>query len=362
MALTNPKKKILMLGHDQFGESTTTFKQCEFARDTYDITYIGWDYGTPKFELPNVNVKYISRESNLIVRNLRFFRAFHKEIRNGYDIVFVKYIRFIALLRLFNRKANFVVYVDTLGVMQSRIKRFIFDFTLKLELSFFKNIALISKGIGQKLGIKKFHVLPLGGDCYATNKKEFERLSLLYVGTLANRNILETVIGFHRFIDEQKRNDLPVDAEFVIVGNSYFDELKEIRQYIIENDLEGHIKTTGYLERNRLHPFFEKANIGVSYVPIRPYYQHQPPTKTYEYLISGLPVIATKTAANVEIISDDAGVLINDDPESFFNAICAVKENKNGYDSDKLRAEYEKHTWQRVVNDNFIPLIEELLV
>ncbi len=351
------KKKVLFLAHDQFGYSTTTFKHCEFARTKYDVTYIGWDYGLPRLELLNVRVKYISRNSNLIARNLNLLKAFHIEIENGYDIVFAKYLRGISLVRWFNPLANFIVYVDTLGVMRNSFKRFVFDLVLKLELSFFKHKALISEGVGKRLGIENFHILPLGGECYSNDLKSFENLSLLYVGTLDNRNILDCVKGFHNYIENCKKTEMEISARFTIVGDSPYHELEEIRGYIQRNNLEVYIHSTGYVPRNDLRPFFEKCNIGVSYIPIRSYYQYQPPTKTYEYLISGMPTIATGTYENKALVGPGAGVVIDDTPESFQKGILKLTQQK--FDSEAIRKEYSQHTWEKVVQNHFIPLIEK---
>lgn len=38
------------------------------------------------------------------------------------------------------------------------------------------------------------------------------------------------------------------------------------------------------------------------------YYDSQPPTKTFEYALSGLYVLATKTRENEKVITNDNGV------------------------------------------------------
>jgi len=354
------KPKILVLAHDQFGYSVTKFKHCEFARDTFDITYIGWDYGLPKIELPRVKVKYISRKSNILIRNIRLLRAFHKEIGKGYDFVFFNYVRFISLVKLLNYRSKSILYFDTLGVQDKKYKRWLYNSLLTIESRFFEDIALVNAGIAKKIHLDKYHVLPLGGECFSTKQKSFERLSLLYVGTLTNRNILETLQGFHKFIISFK-GDEDAQASFIIVGDGQNNELNVIREYIRSHHLESFITTTGFIPSDKLTPFFEQANIGVSYVPITPYYQYQPPTKTFEYLISGLPVIATATHANKEIVTSAVSELTDDNADSFCAALVKMNARKNDFDSDQIRKEYEKYTWENVVKNKFAPLIEALL-
>lgn len=353
------KKKVLILAHDQFGYSVTKFKHCQYASDFFDITYIGWDYGLPRLTLPYVEVKYVSRNSNLLMRNLKLLYTFHKEIQKGYDVVFLNYVRGSALVRLFNFRSVFIIYVDTLGVMPNKVKRWIYNFTLRIELSFFDNIAIISKGIAKKIWLTDYFILPLGGNCFSSKPKSFQQLSLLYVGTLSNRNILDCVKGFHLFIKKDNYIE-STKPSFTIVGDSPFGELEEIKNYVVRNNLKKYIHTPGFVSSDKLNPFYDRANIGVSYVPITSYYQYQPPTKTFEYLISGLPVIATATEANKEILSPKVSELIKDDPASFYNAIKKMQERKKEFNNEWIRKEYSKHTWERVVNDNFVPLIDQL--
>ncbi len=257
-----------------------------------------------------------------------------------------------------NWHANFILHVNTLGISPNKIQRLIFDYVLSLESLFFKNIAIISSGIAKKIGVKKYHLLPLGGHCFCTRPKSFDKLSLLYVGTLSNRNILKSVKGFKQFVKKEGSNG---KHSFAIVGNSPFGELEEIKQYIKDHNLESYIQTPGFINSDRLYPFFENANIGVSFVPITAYYNHQPPTKTYEYLISGLPVIATSTYANKEIVSEKVSELIADNANDFYNAILKIQGRKQEFDSDEIRDQYKKYTWRNVVKENLVPWIKLVL-
>ncbi|HTD92749.1 MAG TPA: hypothetical protein VK644_03010, partial [Chitinophagaceae bacterium] len=96
------KKRLLILSYTQFGYLTDTLKYCEYIRDEYDITYLGWDYGLPKIEMDGVRIEYISREGNILKRNLTLLRAFNRQLNNQYDLVFANYFRGACLIRLLN--------------------------------------------------------------------------------------------------------------------------------------------------------------------------------------------------------------------------------------------------------------------
>jgi hypothetical protein len=97
----------------------------------------------------------------------------------------------------------------------------------------------------------------------------------------------------------------------------------------------------------------------VSFVPITPWYNNQPPTKTFEYLLAGLPVIATKTHENEKVLKDEPlSELINDDVDSFMNAIIGIKAKlSNGIERSYFQTKYKSYAWEQVVNDSFIPLV-----
>ena len=54
------------------------------------------------------------------------------------------------------------------------------------------------------------------------------------------------------------------------------------------------------------------------------FYDIQTPTKTFEYIISGLFCIATNTTANKNLINKDNGILCDDNATSFSNALMKL--------------------------------------
>lgn len=352
------KKSLLILASEQFGYLTDAFKYCEYAANEFNITYIGWDYGLPKFEVPGVKVIYISRGPSLPVRNFNFLKRFHKEVQRGYDLVFVTNKIGVSIIKMLNPNANFILDIRTLSVSANRIVRFINDLFLGFETLFFKQISVISEGVARKLRLKNYHLLPLGGECFTLESKSFEKLSFLYVGTLENRNMIDCVKGFHLYLNSFESYDsAPV---FTIIGDAPGNELEEIREYVHAHSLDKNIIPVGAVPHNQLAPYFEDANIGITYVPLYSYYEHQPSTKTFEYLNSGMAVIATNTYENRKIINDKTGVLVSDTAESFLNGIYEAYSKRNIFDSDYLKEACAQFTWERVVKDKFIALMNEL--
>lgn len=207
--------------------------------------------------------------------------------------------------------------------------------------------------------VKKMHLdkevfyLPLGADQISSTAKDFSVLRLLYVGTLQNRRIMDTINGVELFIKKYPNTTLTYD----IVGSDPNGvELQKIKDYVASNHLDKYIKIHGLVPHNHLQLFFDECNIGVSYVPITDYYQYQPPTKTYEYAFSGLATIATSTISNEEIINQENGLLIKDTPQDFCNGIEKIMNMK--FDSDTIRETVKEYSWTNIVDKYLIPIIE----
>ena len=353
------KKKLLIFSTSQFGYLIDSYKYAQYSRPYFDITYLCWDYSRPKLTLDNVNVRYVSRQGNLIARNLRLLYALYKEINRDSYLVFANYTPGISIIKLLCFKRRILIDVRTLSVNPRKLVRLFSDIILKCELLFFNHISVVSREVASKLILKDYYLIPLGGESFCDQEKSFERLHLLYVGTLQGRRILDCVKGFHNYL---KRLEHSVKAKtfLTIIGDSPDGEQEEIKQYVNANGLEINVKTEGYVRNENLGSFFEKANVGVSYIPLTNYFDGQPPTKTYEYLLSGLPVIATRTKANQKIVNDYSGVLVDDDVDSFQQGIVALAANSLRFQSDKIRSHYSDSLWKSIVDEIFSPKVSSL--
>ena len=115
----------------------------------------------------------------------------------------------------------------------------------------------------------------------------------------------------------------------------------------------------GRIPNTELKPYFDKANIGVSFVPITNYYNIQPPTKTFEYVLSGLYTIATKTEENKAIVNSDCGYLIKDTEEDFIRALIYIWQNRGDIDSKTVREEMVKYNWRNIVENDLENILRQ---
>lgn len=294
-----------------------------------------------------IRVNYSSRKGNILQRNIRFIKQARTLIRRGsFDVVFVKYFRGCFLLPfLCSEKHFFHLDIDTGGISPNSIKRSMYNHILKFESRFYRKVSTISEGLREYLRLSDTTLIfPLGADSIRVRRILKTRLSLLYVGVISNRNIIETVEGVRLFL---KKRPL-ADIHYTIIGGAWNNEIDELSSKIESDKLENIIELYGYIPHSDLPGFYTIANAGVSYIPVRPWYEFQPATKTYEYLFSGMPVIATNTYENRQVINEKNGVLIDDNPESFASGLEIMYDTIDCFDENIIRTSVKDNEWENI--------------
>lgn len=252
-----------------------------------------------------------------------------------------------------------ILDIRTLSVDRDLLKRKIFNEKIRKAIDYFDIVTVISKGVLEQLDIKKkkdIRILPLGADPISTERKNFDNIKLLYVGTLSGRDINKTIEGLADFLKKYPYVDLHYD----IVGDGANGEVDEYRKLVRNLKLEKYVSLHGRLPYDKLKPFFDTCNIGVSFVPITDYFNDQPPTKTFEYILSGLYTIATRTKANTQIITSENGILITDSAIDFSSALEYVLKIKSTIKEDCIRCSLENYTWKNIVLTTLNPALIDL--
>lgn len=344
----NNKKKILFVNHYQFGYHIDYFQYCKFLKNDFDITYICWDYRNVKIKEPGINILYIPRSGNKATRNLKFIFIVLNIIRQQeFSLVFIHFFRGVSILAMLARK-NQAMHLDirTGSISTKKISRLIYNNIVYIESKLFRSQSIISAGLRKKLRIRKdAYILPLGALPSYNNTERLSALHLLYVGTFNNRHIEDTIIGLSIFIKENPQ----IEIHYTIVGSGLKKEIDVLQNRINQLSLQNFIDMPGYINHNELERYYIKCNVGVSYVPVKPYYEYQPATKTYEYLMAGMPVIATETYANKQIITDQNGVIIKDNPACFAQGIIQISKNFYSYSEVNIRKSVEQFNWENII-------------
>ena len=74
-----------------------------------------------------------------------------------------------------------------------------------------------------------------------------------------------------------------------------------------------------------------------------------------------MPVIATNTFENRQIVNEKNGVLIQDITEDFCRGLEHIYNQRKTYNSSNIRKSVEQYTWNNIVNNTLKPYLLGLL-
>lgn len=352
----NIRKNVLFIVPTQYGYHTDSYKYCELLGEKYDVSYIGLSMNKPVRESKKVDV--------LLAKTGRFFfwryallkAAWRLNRKKRFDKIFIYAFPLCSLFILLFPKEKMIMDIRT-SFIEGKIKSFILNRIIGLESKLFNNISVISLGIIDFLSLNrgKCHLLPLGGDDVPYYDKEMDTISLLYVGTFYDRHIEKTVEGLSLF----RQQNANIKIEYTIIGIGSVGEVQKIIDAISAYGLKEVVHYVGEKRHEELVPFYKTHNVGVSYIPLTPYYDCQPPTKTYEYLLNTMAVLATPTTENKKLVNKSNGVLLaGDSAEDFANGIRLLYEKRKSFDFKGIYTNAKKYSWDNILNNYLINIVE----
>ena len=351
------KKKLLFVIKSQFGYHLDTYKYCMYLKNSWDITYICFDNGKIKRNAEGLNIIYISNKSNFFLRAIHFYVNIIKEIYyNDYSLIFINYFNPCFIIKLLFWRKKFILDIRSGSVTKNKYKNRLNNYLIKFNSLFFKNISIISKSLANYLKINNYTVVPVGAEQISTNNKNFNKFELLYIGTLVNRRIEETIQGLYLFMNMVKSSSI----KYHIFGSGE-SEKYQLLKIINKLTLQDNVIYHGYKTHDEMQEFFDKCNVGISYIPITNYYNYQPPTKTFEYILSGMVCVATNTPENQRIINGENGILCKDNSQSFANALNEVYKKRKSYDSYNIRLTMKHYEWKNIIYNIFEPFIQMVI-
>jgi len=353
------KPELLVLKRTQFGYHLHTYYYCKFAASHFRITHVSFDLGEPKFCLKGGETKYVAYRGRRFLRYLRLLAVCARETRKCRGAVFINYFPGCSLLRCLGLRRPMVMDIRSSWIHKSpRVRRWA-SRLMRWESRLFRYVSVISLGLAERLRLPsaKVHILPLGAEQITVAAKKFDRVDLLYVGTLDGRRIEDTLVGFERFLRDHGAGTA---FTYTIIGGSNNGQLERLRQVVHLKGMDDIVRLLGYVHKTHLRDVFDRCNVGVSYVPISDIYDCQPVTKTFEYLYAGMPVIATATTENRKVVNRLNGVLIQDTPEDFARGLKEVYDRRDEFDSDRIRHCCPEASWDHIVNQNFVPYIQNI--
>jgi glycosyltransferase involved in cell wall biosynthesis len=163
-----------------------------------------------------------------------------------------------------------------------------------------------------------------------------DQLMLLYHGTLsANRGLHEAVDAVHLL------RSMGVPATLVLAGRgpartALTAQVRQLRLWEAVRLLEP-------LPYDRIPALVAAADVGLSPLPIHPWWRHQSPIKVYEFLAMGVPVVATDMPCH-QGISRGVTLVPDNRPETLATAIRSTAAIRPELAQQAL-TDAQAHTW-----------------
>lgn len=348
-------KTIVLVTQDQFGYQTDDYNRAIVLSSSCNVKVVCYDLGNPKIET-SIEVIYVKYDSNRIKREQTIFREIKKIMLNCSEnlTLYCRNFLFLPIMKcLLNKKRiRWVVDIRTGAVGGNYIFRVIYNLILTLTAHCFNEVTIISDSLAKKLKIYNYYLVPLGGKKFVdeTNiSSTIDEINLLYVGILDGRRIYETVLGYKEVFNKYCER---IKMRYDIIGYAINDaEIKSLEDSI-GDETRYNIHFHGRIINENLKPFFSLSNVGVSYIPCTEWYDVQPSTKTFEYLVNGLVCIATDTSENRQTINNKNGVMVRDSIQGFAKGLEYIINNKHSFNRLDIIERSKQYEWFNILTNS----------
>ena len=129
-------------------------------------------------------------------------------------------------------------------------------------------------------------------------------LRLIYVGSVQRDRGRDVMLEAMAMLASGPRI-----AHLTIVGASE-EQLAYCRDYVAQAGIEDSVTVHGRVPGRDIPGFFARSDAGICLWEDWPWYRFNPPTKLFEYLVSGLPVLASDIRTHTEYVCDSSNGIV----------------------------------------------------
>ncbi|MEZ0232243.1 MAG: glycosyltransferase [Methylophilaceae bacterium] len=183
-----------------------------------------------------------------------------------------------------------------------------------------------------------------------------DQIKIIYVGSVSKARGRDVMLEALKLVNAQKSI-----AHLTIVGASQY-ELQYCQHYIFNAGLEDCVTVVGRVSGMEIPQYLQSADVGICLWEDQPWWRFNPPTKLFEYLVAGLPVLASDIATHTEYIADwKNGMIFEYNSYSLAEAIKSISERKSEFSNLKIKASEsgEKYLWSKI-EPQFLQAIKRL--
>ncbi len=246
------------------------------------------------------------------------------------------------------------------------------NWLIRVEASLFDAVTVLSEGIRDivfgegrsiqaivPLGANLDHFMPRSPDPALMSRFGFSGTDCIfaYCGTLDHNRRIDKLLAAFSVVARSEET-----AKLLIVGDG--SELEALKNQARALGLQDRITFTGFVPYTDIPAYLSIARIALAFVPMEPHFEHQPPTKTVEYLAQGLPVLATNTAGNRVFVQHEFnGLLCEDRAESVgLSMLELIRDTgKRTRLAANARDSVRAYDWSEIVRTQVVPVYRNVL-
>jgi len=186
-----------------------------------------------------------------------------------------------------------------------------------------------------------------------------EGVKILYYGTIAERQGLHNAVKAMKYL----LKDIPNSSLNIygIYETSYRKKLENLNE---ELNLENNVILHGSIIREQIPDIINEHDIGIVPHPCTTYSNLSLPTKAFEYVTSGLPVVSTRIESLFKTLNDNCITYVeNGNPKDLSEAIKFICLNPEVRKSrTDLAYQAIKEISGQVMNKRYIDLIDKIII
>lgn len=176
---------------------------------------------------------------------------------------------------------------------------------------------------------------------------EAATLKLVYTGTVSAARGRDVMLeAMHLVIN----NSLFHNIHLRIVGASE-QELAYCQQKIEQLDLQDHVEVIGRIPGDEVYQYLQTADAAICIWQPNTWNMFNPPTKLFEYLVAGLPVLASNIRTHTRYIEHgETGYIFDYHAQGLAEAIQTLNQNKERLPTLKAQARNagQRYVWSKL--------------
>ena len=181
--------------------------------------------------------------------------------------------------------------------------------------------------------------------CDMNNLADSESIRLIYIGTVSAPRGRDVMLDG---LAEAVRRGCMVHLTIVGAGD---DQVSYCNDRLAHLSIRDHVTVLGRVSGSEIPKLLAKADIGICLWEDKPWWRFNPPTKLFEYLVAGLPILASDIRTHTRYVESGInGFIFEYGAAGFANAIREVILSRNELMAMKKNTfeSGQQYLWSRI--------------